>query len=60
MREYKVLLAEEAHKIGCYPDYCEDYDFCKYVVVEFNDSRATYIGEDGGEPEDQLLIRNWR
>jgi len=40
-------------KHGCWRD-------CRYAIVEFNGEKPVrVVGSDGGEPEDQLLVRDW-
>ena len=53
---YKVISKEEAIKLGVMVEYARQEKFGWCVLdTETN----TVIGEDGGEPEDQLLVRDW-
>lgn len=48
------------HGDGSSGRYCYR-DGVQWHVVEFNgDAPLCIVGSDGGEPEDQLLVRNWQ
>lgn len=58
---FRVLGVDDARKLGlsC-ADCCYDEDY-RYLLVEFIDEKpARIVGSDGGAPEDQSLLRDWR
>ena len=57
---YRIMDREECEEIGLLEKNAYKDGF-GWAVVRFEGDRAVeVIGEDGGEPEDQLLIRDWR
>jgi len=55
---FRVLTRIEAAKEL---NWLEPYEEWGWVVVEYPENGPPrFVGEDGGEPEDQLLIRDWR
>ena len=60
MRFEVKLISECTEKqmleAGIYPDKINDYDVF-WVLIDTKTGEV--IGYDGGEPEDQLLVRDW-
>lgn len=63
---YRIVSLQDA-KENDYPYYMnwehvteDDMHWCWGVWSFMGDTPLTYMGEDGGEPEDQVLIRDWR
>lgn len=53
---YFVMSSDEATKAG----YVSDVPDYSWSLLRRNeDGSVTFIGCDGGEPEDQLLVRDW-
>ncbi|MHA1169375.1 MAG: hypothetical protein ACTSRU_16230 [Candidatus Hodarchaeales archaeon] len=67
MVKFKVMSSDEIieQKIPNYTLYQDARDsfgsFC-WAIVEFDDddNPLRIVGEDGGEPEDQKLVRDWK
>lgn len=62
-KTFKVVSCADALQDN-YPD-ADDYfdeDYSRWALYEFdeNDKPVRLVGTDGGEPEDQLLVRDWR
>lgn len=67
MRTYEVQLLSEASKLGYPMGIYEGYSEAEFKwhdpwgLWELEDGKPIrLIGTDGGEPEDQLLVRDWR
>lgn len=52
-KEFERQKADTAKRF-----YIDRHDDECYVVIDR--STGTIIGSDGGEPEDQVLVRDWR
>ena len=59
---YKVLSTDELPKRFLEEDdpCFEEDDFRFFLVRTENNEIIEIIGTDGGEPEDQLLVRDWK
>lgn len=56
---FVVVSRDEAIKnCWCEADYCGDK--WQNVLYDTSTTPPTEIGSDGGEPEDQTLVRDWR
>lgn len=66
---YETLSFEEAKKRNLqtpwgYPSWndvqaeCYDWDYL-HGIWWVNGPESAFVGDDGGEPEDQTLYRNW-
>lgn len=61
MIEYKIVSLVDADKAGLnvYKDRWGEWEF-EHAVVRVEDGcMVEIIGEDGGEPEDNTLTRDW-
>ena len=57
---YRVVSSDNAQK-GKFPEADWRHDDWKWMLYEFDgDTPVRLVGEDGGEPEDQLLVRDWK
>lgn len=57
MIEYRVVDSVDAKG---YPDFLDDDDF-HWCIYRFEDGvPIELIGQDGGSPEDQILVRDWK
>jgi len=59
--EYRVVDTVKA-KVENYPDW-NYWGQCEYgwaIYLFENEKPIKFIGCDGGEPEDQLLVRDWK
>lgn len=65
--EYKVLSFSAAKAVEapeppweCWEELDDSDGYWSYGVWRFEDYRPVeFIGADGGEPEDQTLVRDW-
>lgn len=57
MRIYKVIDEDRAVNLGLAEK--NPYQYTSYLV-EFSVDGVALIGQDGGEPEDQTLGRDWK
>ena len=59
MGRFRVVSADEAYSRGWIED--EGRFNSGWALLEFDDAGKflRVVGQDGGEPEDQLLIRHW-
>lgn len=62
MERFKLCDFDEVVKLGLEDvnDYHRDEVLYRNFVVEFRFDGPKIVGSDGGEPEDQLLYRDWR
>lgn len=58
MKRYEIMSKEDAKAAGLWDGYIGDYG--EVVIENLPDGTKRVIGEDGGEPEDQRLSRDWR
>jgi hypothetical protein len=58
---FEVINAETAKKIGIETYYGYKGEKFFWLLIEnLPDGTKRLVGEDGGEPEDQLLVRDWK
>jgi hypothetical protein len=59
---YQILTINQAAKEGLVRDAEATFNWNTFscVVLRKTDGTSEIVGWDGGEPEDQLLIRNWK
>ncbi len=58
MNRFELMDVDEAIKLGIIE---QPYNNGIQVVIEnLPDGTKMFIGDDGGEPEDQLLCRDWK
>jgi hypothetical protein len=61
MDRFEVIDNEKAVALGLAEvDKYDKYHFWWLVVENLPDGTKRIVGEDGGEPEDQLLVRDWK
>lgn len=53
---FRVLNDEEAQALGLVEKDLYGWFYC---LVDFGGPSPRLVGRDGGEPEDQTLVRNW-
>ena len=63
-KRFEVLSLNDAAKAGIDPlilgmKNANDFEFGWCIVEHLPDGTLILIGCDGGEPEDQLLVRDW-
>ena len=60
MKRFQALFNDDP-KLKAFPDFEPSYKEFYYVLVELdsNGSIIRIIAEDGGEPEDQSMGRDW-
>lgn len=59
-KRFEVIDSEKAAELKI-PSFCGRPEEHFWLVIEnLPDGSKRIIGEDGGEPEDQLLVRDWK
>lgn len=58
---FQVVSTKEAIALGALdPEEYDENDYYRQYLVDTLNDPARLVGHDGGEPEDQILCRDWR
>lgn len=60
MKRFEVIDSDKAKELKIPGFYDRHGDFFWLVIENLPDGTKRIVGEDGGEPEDQLLVRDWK